>query len=78
MLLIPAIGGVYRYRMPKYQRKERRYYTALIHQLDGCYRAVIEYSVDGLMSIHREYTFTPAESDAEPLDGVERIQLEFK
>lgn len=30
------------------------------------------------MSIHREYTFTPAESDAEPLDGVERIQLEFK
>lgn len=46
----------------------------LVQLADGCYKLVIEYSGEGY-SFHREYTFTPAESDAEPAEGGEKIVL---
>ena len=44
---------------------------------DGCYKVIVDYSMDGF-SIHKEWIFAVAESDAEPLEGGELIILEFK
>lgn len=46
----------------------------LVQLADGCYKLVIEVSGEGY-SFHREYTFTPAESDAEPMVDGEKIVL---
>lgn len=43
---------------------------------DGCYFVTVDYSCAGV-SLHREWTFRRAESNAKPLDGGEYIQLEF-
>jgi len=46
----------------------------IVQLQDGCYRVTVDYSVDGI-TIHREWTFAVAESDAEPLEGGELIRL---
>lgn len=49
----------------------------IVQLQDGCHRVTLDYSVDGF-AMHLEYIFRVAESDAEPLEGGERIVLELK
>lgn len=39
---------------------------------DGCYKVTVDISIPGC-TMHREWVFRTAESDALPLDGGERL-----
>ena len=49
----------------------------IVQLQDGCYKVSIDYSADDF-AIHKEYTFKPCESNADPMDNGEKIRLEFK
>lgn len=48
----------------------------IVQLMDSCYKVVIEYSTDGF-TMRREYTFAPAESNAEPDPSGEHITLKL-
>ena len=50
----------------------------LVQLQDGCYKVIVDYSVDGLFAVHREYTFAVAESDSPVASSGEKIMLKFK
>ena len=47
----------------------------IVQLQDGCYKVVIDYSVDGF-AMHTEYIFQLAESDAEPMREI--ITIKFR
>lgn len=50
----------------------------IVQLQDGCYKVILDYSVEGVFTVHREWTFAEAESDAEPLENGENIRVELK
>ena len=49
----------------------------IVQLQDGCYKVVIDYSVDGI-TIHKEYTFALCESDSPVDETGDKILLELK
>ena len=50
----------------------------IVQLQDGCYKVTVDYSNDEGFAIHREWIFTETDSNAQPMKGGERIELEFK
>ena len=48
----------------------------IVQLQDGCYKVTIDYSVGGL-TVHQEWTFRPAESNAEPNPNGERVVIKW-